>query len=346
MTLAEFLGRLYERGELARFLALLPVRTLEAWYQSLTVPLAEGPASQRPGAGDRLADGTGHLAAHVPDQPARGGGHPGNQPVPATPGRHNRHRRPDQPPEWTWPGRDRRPGTRSPRPPGPGRRDISRSQHPRRGASRPQPDGEPRSTAGAAPQRPPPAGRSPGAAAARYAARPLSHRPVAAGHSHRGAGARHCGRRLRRQCGRHQPGAMTSGAAGPAHVARAAGDRGRGCRLRAAVPAAGPARPGRLPLRPRAGPAAGRPAGADGGVRYRARLHGAGAAGARLAPSARGPGRGGRLRRARRPGTRPGSDRVRPGRQPRAARARRGGHPGAGRRAHRGRTAGPGCESE
>ena len=31
---------------------------------------------------------------------------------------------------------------------------------------------------------------------------------------------------------------------------------------------------------------------------------------------------------------------------PRAARARRGGHPGAGRRAHRGRTAGPGCSRE
>ncbi len=69
-TLAEFLGRLYERGELARFLALLPVRTLEAWYQSLTVPLAERP-STRFEAGDRLADGTSHLTAHGPDQPTR-----------------------------------------------------------------------------------------------------------------------------------------------------------------------------------------------------------------------------------------------------------------------------------
>ena len=68
MTLAEFLGRLYERGELARFLALLPVHTLEAWYQSLTVPHAEGLAT-RPEAGGRFADGTSHLADHVPDQP-------------------------------------------------------------------------------------------------------------------------------------------------------------------------------------------------------------------------------------------------------------------------------------
>ena len=57
MTLAEFLGRLYERGELAQFLALLPVRTLEAWYQSLTVPRAEGPAT-RPEAGDHLRPAT------------------------------------------------------------------------------------------------------------------------------------------------------------------------------------------------------------------------------------------------------------------------------------------------
>ena len=68
MTLAEFLDRLYERGELARFLALLPVHTLEAWYQSLTVPHAEGLAA-RPEAGDRLAGDTSQLADHVPDQP-------------------------------------------------------------------------------------------------------------------------------------------------------------------------------------------------------------------------------------------------------------------------------------
>lgn len=68
MTLAEFLGRLYERGELARFLALLPVHTLEAWYQSLIVPHAEGLAT-RLEAGDRLADGASHLPDHLPDQP-------------------------------------------------------------------------------------------------------------------------------------------------------------------------------------------------------------------------------------------------------------------------------------
>jgi hypothetical protein len=68
MTLAEFLGRLYESGELARFLALLPVRTLEAWYQSLIVSLAEGRATS-PGAGGGLADAPSHLAAHVPGHP-------------------------------------------------------------------------------------------------------------------------------------------------------------------------------------------------------------------------------------------------------------------------------------
>jgi hypothetical protein len=67
-TLAEFASRLYESGELGPFLALLPIRTLEAWYESLVVPVAEGPATG-PEAGDRLADGTSHLAAHLPDQP-------------------------------------------------------------------------------------------------------------------------------------------------------------------------------------------------------------------------------------------------------------------------------------
>jgi hypothetical protein len=74
MTLAEFIGRLYERGELGQFLALLPAGTLEAWYQSLMSPLGEV-LSTRPGAeafparpGDRLPDGTSHPTAHLPDQ--------------------------------------------------------------------------------------------------------------------------------------------------------------------------------------------------------------------------------------------------------------------------------------
>jgi hypothetical protein len=76
MTLAEFIGRIYERGELGQFLALLPVGTLEAWYQSLTVPPAERPGTHLeagpfpPWPGDRLADGTSDPADHVPGRSA------------------------------------------------------------------------------------------------------------------------------------------------------------------------------------------------------------------------------------------------------------------------------------
>ena len=73
MTLAQFLGRLYELGKLAQFLALLPVGTLEAWYQSLAVSLAQVPGT-RPEAGalpawpgDRPPGSTGYPAAQVPD---------------------------------------------------------------------------------------------------------------------------------------------------------------------------------------------------------------------------------------------------------------------------------------
>jgi hypothetical protein len=76
MTLAEFLGRLYERGELGQFLALLPVGTLEAWHQWLT-----GHRAVRPGTGpeagtfpashgDRPAGATGYPAGHVPPRSA------------------------------------------------------------------------------------------------------------------------------------------------------------------------------------------------------------------------------------------------------------------------------------
>ena len=76
MTLAEFLGRLYERGELGQFLALLPVGTLEAWHQWLTGHRAVGPgtgpeAGTFPAShGDRLADATGYPAGHVPPRSA------------------------------------------------------------------------------------------------------------------------------------------------------------------------------------------------------------------------------------------------------------------------------------
>ena len=79
MTLAQFLARLFERGELGQFLALLPADTLEAWYQWLTAPPAEAPgtrpgtAGTHPGAAafpalpaGRLPGGTGHPAAGVP----------------------------------------------------------------------------------------------------------------------------------------------------------------------------------------------------------------------------------------------------------------------------------------
>jgi hypothetical protein len=69
LTLAEFLGRLFERGELGQFLALLPADTLEAWYRSLTTAAAQ-PLSTLPGVtvfpaipAERLPGGTGHPAA-------------------------------------------------------------------------------------------------------------------------------------------------------------------------------------------------------------------------------------------------------------------------------------------
>src|SRR5262249_27167671 len=74
MTLAEFIGRLHERGELGQFLALLPVATLKAWHQALVSPFGAVP-STRPGAaappaspGDRVPGGTSYPAAHLPDQ--------------------------------------------------------------------------------------------------------------------------------------------------------------------------------------------------------------------------------------------------------------------------------------
>ena len=72
MTLIQFLGGLFERGELDQFLALLPVDTLEAWYQSLTaLPRPERRAT-RAGAAvlpdmatDRLPGGSSHLTTDV-----------------------------------------------------------------------------------------------------------------------------------------------------------------------------------------------------------------------------------------------------------------------------------------
>ena len=71
-TLMQFLTGLFERGELDHFLALLPVGTLEVWYQTLAALPAVAPAS-RAGpavlpdmATDRLQAGSSHLATDVP----------------------------------------------------------------------------------------------------------------------------------------------------------------------------------------------------------------------------------------------------------------------------------------
>ena len=70
-TLMQFLTGLFERGELDHFLALLPVGTLEAWYQTLAALPAVAPAS-RAGpavlpdmATDRLPGGSRHLTTDV-----------------------------------------------------------------------------------------------------------------------------------------------------------------------------------------------------------------------------------------------------------------------------------------
>jgi len=75
VTLAQFLARLFERGELGQFLALLPVHTLEAWYRSLTAPPAEAPGT-RPGVAafpampaGRLPGGAGDPVTDVPAPP-------------------------------------------------------------------------------------------------------------------------------------------------------------------------------------------------------------------------------------------------------------------------------------
>jgi hypothetical protein len=75
VTLAQFIGRLFERGELGQFLALLPVNTLEAWYQSLTAPPVGAPGT-RPGAAifpamsaDRLPGGTSYPTTDVEAPP-------------------------------------------------------------------------------------------------------------------------------------------------------------------------------------------------------------------------------------------------------------------------------------
>ena len=73
--LAQFIGRLFERGELSQFLALLPTDTLEAWYQWLTAPPPDVPGA-RPGAAvfpataaDRLPGGAGYPATDAPAPP-------------------------------------------------------------------------------------------------------------------------------------------------------------------------------------------------------------------------------------------------------------------------------------
>ena len=83
-TLMQFLAGLFERGELDQFLALLPVDTLEAWYQSLAASgrSASLACSGRryPGLGTRSSSGgTRHLATDVPAQPPEAGGFPETQ---------------------------------------------------------------------------------------------------------------------------------------------------------------------------------------------------------------------------------------------------------------------------
>jgi hypothetical protein len=77
LTLAEFLGQVFQRGELGQFLALLPADTLEAWYRSLTTSAAQ-PPRMLPGVpifpvmpAERLPGGTGHPAATATAPPAR-----------------------------------------------------------------------------------------------------------------------------------------------------------------------------------------------------------------------------------------------------------------------------------
>jgi hypothetical protein len=73
LTLAEFLSGLAERGELTPILALLPVTTLEAWYQALVASPA-GMPDRRPGpalspAGPSFPAGTRDRFTRVPALP-------------------------------------------------------------------------------------------------------------------------------------------------------------------------------------------------------------------------------------------------------------------------------------
>ena len=75
MTLGQFLGELLQRGELGKYLALLPADTLEAWYRALTTAPPEapgtppGPAAFPAIPADRLPAGTGHPASGVAISP-------------------------------------------------------------------------------------------------------------------------------------------------------------------------------------------------------------------------------------------------------------------------------------
>jgi hypothetical protein len=78
LTLAEFLGGLAERGELIPILALLPVTTLEAWYQTLAAsaagtpgpPPAAAPAPAGPSFPDGTRDPVTSVPARLPRAPA------------------------------------------------------------------------------------------------------------------------------------------------------------------------------------------------------------------------------------------------------------------------------------
>ena len=73
LTLADFLSGLAERGELTPILALLPVTTLEAWYQTLAASPAETPAPSSGSvfrrAGRSFPDDMRHSVPSVPALP-------------------------------------------------------------------------------------------------------------------------------------------------------------------------------------------------------------------------------------------------------------------------------------
>ncbi len=196
VTLARFLGRLFQRGELGQFLALLPADTLEAWYQSLTTPPTEAPGT-RPGAAifpaapaDRLPGVTGHPAADGPAPspgvaatPETGRSRQLRDAITAIAARASRETAADpiQPGELTAGSHDRPPPA-SPAPASPAPVGLA-----------------PASPAPASPAPASPAPASPTCSSRPGISRPGISRPQAAAHGHRVSGRRCCGHRLGKQ---------------------------------------------------------------------------------------------------------------------------------------------------